>query len=827
LRWGLLLAGLSLVLSGPVLAQEDFEGADSLVNLDFPDQELPVVIDAIARMTNKNFIYDERVRGRITIISPTPVSAEQAYAVFESVLQVKGFTTVTTPGGAIKIVPIREAKESSIETVRSSRRPPNRDHFVTRLIPLNYIDAESIVNTLKPLVSKDAAMAAYAPTNTVILTESASNIRRIIQILESIDIETYKEELAVIRIEFADAATLAEQVSDIYGAEVSSAPSSSARRSSSSSRSRRNRATDAAAAAAAGGAAVPVRILTDERTNSLLVLAPRTQLEEVRGLVAKLDVPVEGGGRIHVHYLDNATAEDIAQTLSSLLSGSSSPAGGGSTGAAGTQAASIRSAVASLSDGISVTADPAINALIIQASKEGYTTLREVIQKLDIVRPQVLVEALIMEVDVTDGHSLGFAALMKYINGDMELAFQTATTAGLGGAGAVLPIAVDAVTPLLGFFGNDGGPGNEEGNRDGTLIQGLISATASNGDVNILSAPHILTTDNEQAEIRVGDNIPIITSRVQSAAGQEVGLSSSVNVERQDIGVTLRVTPQITEGETMRMEIFQEITQVNSGLIDDTGDPEQVGLPLSNRRIENTVIVADGETVVIGGLIGDNEQNTVSKVPWLGDIPVLGWAFKTTSTRVTKQNLLVFLTPHIVRSAEDLERKTIEKREEFREGSGKGLALSDEQLEEEALRLARAEAEGTPYEPEYGPGRMRGTVAGHAARYPRSRIGEIERAERERAEAAEAAATSADEVRYFLQAGIFEDSDAAATLLTDLFNSGHDGTLVSADSGGTLLHEVHVGPYSSLRMARQVGEAIQRSHDVDPVVIVVESDEQE
>jgi general secretion pathway protein D len=634
-RWGLLLAGLSLILCGPVLAQEDFEGADSLVTLDFPDQELPVVIDAIARMTNKNFIYDERVRGRITIISPTPVPAEQAYAVFESVLQVKGFTTVTTPGGAIKIVPIREAKESSIETVRSSRRPPNRDHFVTRLIPLNYIDAESIVNTLKPLVSKDAAMAAYAPTNTVILTESASNIRRIIQILESIDIETYKEELSVIRIEFADASTLAQQVSDIYGAEVSSTTTSS-RRSSSSSRSRRTRTTDGAAAAAAGKG-VPVRILTDERTNSLLVLAPRTQLEEVRGLVAKLDVPVEGGGRIHVHYLDNANAEEIAQTLSGLLSGASSPAGGGSTGAAGTPAASLRSAVASLSDGISVTADPAINALIIQASKEGYNTLTEVIKQLDIVRPQVLVEALIMEVDVTDGRSLGFAALMRYINGDLELAFQTATTAGLGGAGSLIPLASDAIAPLVGFFSNDNTP--EDGNNNdfsGTLIQGLISASAANGDVNILSAPHILTTDNEQAEIRVGDNIPIITSRVESAAGQEVGLSSSVNVERQDIGVTLRVTPQITEGETMRLEIFQEITQVNSGLISETGDPEEVGLPLSNRRIENTVIVADGETVVIGGLIGDNEQHTVSKVPWLGDIPVLGWAFKTTRTQSAK-----------------------------------------------------------------------------------------------------------------------------------------------------------------------------------------------
>jgi cell division protein FtsN len=217
----------------------------------------------------------------------------------------------------------------------------------------------------------------------------------------------------------------------------------------------------------------------------------------------------------------------------------------------------------------------------------------------------------------------------------------------------------------------------------------------------------------------------------------------------------------------------------------------------------------------------------VSKVPFLGDIPVLGWLFKTTTTSVTKQNLLVFITPHIVRSAEDLERKTIEKREEFREGSGKGLALTDEQLEKEAVRLARAEAEGVPSEPEFGPGRMRGTVAGHAARYPRSRIGEIERAERERKEAAEAAGQGKNEPRYFLQAAIFENSSAAETLLTDLVDSGHDGTLVSAQSGGTLLHEVHVGPYNSLDDARIMGEAIQRSHGLTPAVIVLGPPESE
>ena len=190
------------------------------MSLDFDNVEIAEVIDLIAQMTQKNFIYDDRVRGRVTIVSPNKVTIEQAYAVFESVLQVKGFTTVESPGGAIKVIPIREAKESNIETLQSSRRPANRDHFVTRLIPLQYVEAEPIVTMLKPLVSKDAAIVAYAPTNTVILTESSSNIRRVISILESIDVETYRESLAVIKVEYADASTLASQISEIYGAEM-------------------------------------------------------------------------------------------------------------------------------------------------------------------------------------------------------------------------------------------------------------------------------------------------------------------------------------------------------------------------------------------------------------------------------------------------------------------------------------------------------------------------------------------------------------------------------------------------------------------------------
>jgi general secretion pathway protein D len=825
----------------------------AMVTLDFADAELAQVIETIARATNRNFIYDDRVRGRVTIVSPDPIPVEQAYAVFESVLQVKGFTTVMTPGGAIKVVPVREAKESSIETVLSSKRPPNRDTFVTRLIPLRYIDADSIVNTLKPLVSKDAAMAAYPPTNTVILTESSSNIRRLIQILESIDVETYKEDLAVINVEYADAATLADQISEIYGAEVAEGTGGAF-----DSRRARRRVANPGEQAGAGPTAhkPPVRILTDDRTNSLLVLAPRAELEEVRRLVAKLDVPVPGGGRIHVYYLKNAKAEELAETLSGLVGGggggggsrsSRSTLGGGSSrsrrstttpGGATVPAAgtigggtsgvvpSIRSEVAGLEGGISITADTATNSLIIQASQEGFNTLAGVIAKLDVERPQVSVEALIMELTVNDTQDLGFNGLLKLIDGNQTITLATATSAASAAATGV-PVDPADAGALLGQILKDTRSVDSSGNRtgDGSVIDSIIDASAKNGDINIVSAPHILTSDNEEAEIRVGNNIPIISSRVESASGVSNAtgnLASSVNVERQDIGVTLRVTPQITEGDSLRLEIFQEITDINNTLQSGVGQVEDVGPALTNRRVENTVVVRDGETVVIGGLLSDTLDDTVTKVPWLGDIPFFGWLFKSTSTEVRKTNLLVFLTPRIVRTPIDLEDDSIRRREEFLDHSGKSVEISDEILDEETKRLAAAREEGVPYFPKHYQEPVKERLAGHSAEYPVGRVKEIEAVRAE--ERAKAAARQGVGPRYLVQAATLTDADKAAALLTDLIDSGHDGTLVSTPQGDRVVYEIQLGPFETLEQANAVGVAVRKSHGLAPAIVVVEGE---
>ena len=277
--------------------------ATGTVRIDFDDAPITVIIDAISKLTGKNFIYDDRVRGKVTIISPSPVTVKEAWAVFESVLKIKGFTAIPGPAGVLKIVPVRDAKESNIETIRDGRESENRDQYVTRMIPLYYIDATAITNTLKPLISKDAAVVVYGPTNTIILTDTKANIRRILGILESLDIETHKQELAVIKILYADADTLGRQITDIYGGSATGGKSSasSARRDRSTRRSSSSKSTSTTGLQTTQRD--DVRIITESRTNSLLVLASRSQIGEIRDLIHKLDVPVVGGGKIHVYYL--------------------------------------------------------------------------------------------------------------------------------------------------------------------------------------------------------------------------------------------------------------------------------------------------------------------------------------------------------------------------------------------------------------------------------------------------------------------------------------------------------------------------------------------
>ncbi len=815
----LVTSALTLASGAPPSWAQDTPGDDHLqldeetgqVRIDFDDVAITVIIDAISKLTGKNFIYDDRVRGKVTVISPSPVSIAEAWAVFESVLKIKGFTSIPGPAGVLKIVPLRDAKESNIETIRDDRQSANRDNYVTRLIPLYYIDATAITSTLKPLISKDSAVVVYAPTNTIILTDTMANIRRLLGILETLDVETHKKELAVIKILYADADTLGRQITDIYGGNTSggTTTAASARKNRSSRRKSSGKTAGAGSAGIEAAQRSEVRIITESRTNSLLILASRAQIGDIRELIHKLDVPVVGGGKIHVYYLKHADAQEMAQTLNGLVSSSGGAAGAGAagrTGRAGAKPQALRSVVTPLAEGqINLSADPATNSLVIQASKEAYETLIQVIEKLDVARPQVLVEALIMEVDITDESALGFSLGYRALNNNIDMEFNTESfVSALAG-----PFGAISQTTIV-----------SDSDDSGTNFDVRMQAAAKDGLINILSSPHILTSDNEEATIQVGDVIPIVTSRVSAATGStDNGLASSVNIERQDIGVTLRVTPQISDGDTLRLQIFQEITEVNDALSTqvaggDDNDTTNIGVALSNRRVENTVVVANGDTVVIGGLIGEVDTDLEKKVPFLGDIPVLGWLFKSTSKEVRRLNLIIMLTPHIIRNPADLESESIFRRRNFTYSTG-----SADRLESMAEEVADGHEDVDPRS------QVEEHLLDHTLRYPRARLDEIdEQRRRERVEVERARETDRLGPMYRVHAALSEHEDAAQTV-TEIIDLGYDATLVSTSTDDGVVLEVQVGPFESSQQAESTVTILHRSMHLDPHVVVVERGE--
>jgi general secretion pathway protein D len=544
--------------------------------------------------------------------------------------------------------------------------------------------------------------------------------------------------------------------------------------------------------------------------------------------IARLDVKAEGGGRIHVYRLKYADAEELASTLNTLLGGAAAPAGAGSVSVtpAVQQAAALRTAVAGLSErGITVTPDAPTNSLVIQASVEGFNAISEVIEKLDTPRPQVLVEALIMEVDVSDGQDLGFSGLARVFKGDSNYAIGSLTDANISGSEVSGPqVTPELLSDLLAAAAGSSFVAGGNFARGDTLIQALIRASATTTGTNVLSAPQILTLDNEQAEIKVGANIPIITSRVESAQGQDVGLASSVNVERLDVGITLRVTPQISEGESLRLKIFQEITNVTTQ-IQGTGNVNEVGPTLTNRKIENSVIVADHETVVIGGLVDESRTESTTKVPFLGDIPVLGWLFKSTSDNVIKNNLLIFLTPHIIRTRADHTAETIRKREEFWQSSEDALALSRRERRE-ADRLAKeAKERGVPVPDYSGSNPVRTALRTHRERYPVESMQALQEASKAEREAPRTTERGEERgARYEILAATFGDEGAAMATLQELIDAGHDGTLTTEEHSGTVLYEVHLGPYDGADDAEEAAAEVADAFGLAPRVLLLRSE---
>jgi general secretion pathway protein D len=606
------------------LAEKGFEEGARQVTMDFRDVEIGTLIKFIGELTGKNFIIDERVKGKITVISPTKISVPEAYKVFESILEVHGYTTVPA-GKVIKVMPAVEARGKSITTTVGTKILPSADTMITQVIPIQYANVNDVKTLFTPLVSKESLLVSYQPTNTLIVTDVLSNINRLLKILKEIDIPGYAFELAVIPLQNAAAETVARELKTLFeGKGTSTAPAP------------RPKGEEPDIGAREG-----FKVIPDERTNSLIVLASPQSIDMLKGVIAKLDQEVpRGKGNIHVYYLQHAGAEDLAK----ILMGVAKEAGEGTKG--GTTA--VKAPLSSLSEKISILADKTTNALIITASPQDYAVIEEVIQKLDIVRAQVYVEALIAEVTLEKVTQLGVEWNWTENPATGEYKQYGKTNFGMFDAlqqgalnGVIMGVSKGMIT---------------SGGTSFPDLKALVQFYGGDTDVNVLSAPRLLTTDNQEAQIIVGEERPFLKSSQLSEGG-----STLQTWDYKDVGITMKITPHISKGTLLRLDIFAEI----KSFVEDVKGLEGAAIT-TKRQATTEVVVEDGSTVVIAGLIRDDKTGSIGKVPIFGDIPLLGWLFKNRSQNKTKTNLLIFITPRIVTSAEDL-RKITEEEQEHRE----------------------------------------------------------------------------------------------------------------------------------------------------------------
>ncbi len=599
---------------------------ERFVSIDFNDVDINVFIKFISELTGKNFVIDKRVKGKVTIISPTKISVKEAYKVFESVLEVHGYTTVKT-GKIIKIIPAPDARSKNIETRFKDELTSPEDKIVTQIISLTYADSDEIKRLFAPMISKSSVILSYPPTNMLIVTDVYSNITRLVRILKLIDITGIGQEISVIPIEFSDATKLVKILSSVFKTTVKSKKKDPGK---------------------------VVTFVADERTNTIVLLASENDTVRIKKLVKLLDREVpRGKEKIRVYYLENATAEDLAKVLQELPAKQQSPAKG-------------KKQAPLISGDVIIKADKATNSLIIMAEKDDYLVLEEIIKKLDIPRAMVYIECLIMEVNVNKEFNLGTewqAGGKTDYDGQSKTGF---FGGGFGGGGESnysnlggMPDTGSVSFPSgfsLGVFGEF----VTIGGISFPNLAAVIQAYKKDKDVHILSTPQILTTDNEEASITVGKNIPYQT---RSAAEGVTETYSSY--EYKDVGITLKITPQISKDRMVRLNISQEVTKLES----TSGEFRPTTL---KRTIDTTVIVKDKNTVVIGGLIDDSFSNIEYMVPCLGNIPVLGWAFKSMSKSNDKTNLFIFLTPHVIKNpaeADMVYKKKKDQIDKIKEGN--------------------------------------------------------------------------------------------------------------------------------------------------------------
>ena len=603
---------LTMLLSVFLLLNISTQAFADEITLNLKDADIRALISTVSKFTGKNFIIDPRVKAKVTVISANTLTPEAVYEVFLSVLQVHGYAAVPT-GSVIKIVPEVNAKQGPLPL---SGKKDNfaDDELITKIVRLDHVPASQLVPILRPLVPQQGHLAAYNPTNTLIITDHAGNINRLMKIIAGVD-RPDSDELEIIPLKHASASELVRILNSLNAGGVKDASKK-------------------------------MKLAADDRTNSILVTGDRSSRLRIRTTITYLDTPLEdGSGNTHVIYLKYAKAENLVKILTGLKDQGRKNAR--------TTKAKVPSARATSGSVVSqnaiIQADDETNALIITADPNTVKNLKAIIRQLDIRRAQVLIEAIIAEITISKNKEIGVGFAVdgsQKSNGALP-----AGVSNFAGVGDLLAAVASGTAPTSLPAGLSFGVGGESssGVRYGALLRALQTDT----NTNILSTPNIVTLDNEEAELIVGQNLPFVTGSF-TGTGSTNPANPFQTIERQDVGLTLKVTPQINEGDTVKLVLEQETSSVIPGTIEQ-------GIATRKRSIKTSVLVDDGGILILGGLIQEEVSDTESKVPLLGDIPIIGFLFRTQNTTKTKANLMVFLRPTILRDNKDAAFVTNEK----------------------------------------------------------------------------------------------------------------------------------------------------------------------
>ncbi len=627
------IACVAVILSWVSLATAQ----EYTVNL--KDTDIQEFIKFVADVTGTTMVVDPNVKGKVKVISSKPVTQAELYDLFLSILDVQGYTAVRS-GQVIRIIPSKDARSSPVPLMEDQDAGDN-DEYVTQVIRLDNISAAKLIPVLRPLVPQQAHMAAYAPSNAIILSDIRSNIGRIVDIIERMD-RSAVQTTEILRLKYGVAEDVVSMLNTLE-------------------KSRQGEGAEADKEAI---------LVADKRTNSVVVTADELTVERIRKLVSYLDTPLEQSGNVRVIYLEYADALDVAEVLTRVMQNIARLEEGGATKRSGNNESTIE-------------ADAGTNSLIITADTDEMAALESVIARLDIRRAQVLIEAIIVEMEMTEGQELGLQWLFSndggmYGSNISTSSAQQARNRAL--ADAILPddgsetIATRGVAGALSQI-----PGTTLGwgvvDEDLTMTV-ILNALETQGNANILSTPSLLTLDNEEAFITVGQQVPFVTGSYTNTGVGNGAQNPFQTIERQSVGVTLKVTPQINEGDSVVLDIVQEVSSISAQILAASD------VITNERKIETKVLANDSDIVVLGGLVKDDVQDSTQGVPILSGIPLLGRLFRNDVVTVTKSNLLVFIRPTIIRDDEDLKGATAEKyrfiREQQIERRERGLIFLDD-----------------------------------------------------------------------------------------------------------------------------------------------------